>query len=445
MSDITVKGFSGANNVKSKNRFFIGKGVAEPRVLLNADVDVVNHVIKRKGKTLYVTLAGAHSLWAGNNCMICAAGNSLYRVAQGIATSIGSISGPTASLSYAEVDDKVYISNPYWQGVFDPIANSLSSWGIANPPGPMLLSGNGNLPAGTYHVCMTNVNGSDISGNGPIASITLDSEGGIQVLNRPAGALVWVTDANEPIFYAAGAVDTIVDVPSIEPLPSFLCSPPPYLDNICHAFGRMWGSRRNELYYSEPFRSSWFKLISNKFTFDSDITLIAKVPTGLFVGMNNKTKFLAGTEPSQMTLLDAGCGSIKGTLTYCNNLPDMDSILGTTEKVYVDVPIWVTEEGIVAGNTSGKLYNLTKHRIKMRKPEKGASLYRQLDGIFQFLTSFKRGAEGSGIGFYDADTDQVFEDGRINVHNKYPDDMTHRIGFSDSATCKVYRNGEEID
>lgn len=445
MAEINVKGFSGANNVKETDRFFVRPGIAEPRVILNADVDIVGHINKRLGKTLHITLSGAHSLWAGNNCMMCAANNSLYRIAQGVATSVGSITGPYCPLNYIDVDDEVYISNPYWQGVFNPSTNSLSSWGIEIPPGPMLLLGNGNLPAGTYHVCMTNVSGTEISGNSPISSITLTSMGGIQVLNRPAGALVWVTEANEPIFYLVGALDSIVNVSTVEPLPSFLCSPPPYLDNLCYAFGRIWGSRESSVYYSEPFKPGWFKLATNRFDYDSTITMIAKVPTGLFVGMNNDTKFMAGTDPSQMVQTDVGQGAVKGTLTYRNNLPDLSSVLGTAEKVIDSVPIWVSGYDVVAGNTSGKIYNLTKGRIKMSKSNSGASLCRDINGSFYFLTNFKRGVTGSGSILTDADTNQVFEDGRIDVHNKYPDDMTHRLGFSDSASCKVYRDGVEID
>ena len=443
MADININGFSGANNIKDEERFFsnVSKGIAEPRVILNADIDLVGQLNKRKGKTLFITKAGAHSLWAGNTCMLFAAGGVLYRIAQGEAVNVGTLTGLQYPLSYVEIDDKVYISNKYWQGVFNPADNSVTSFGVAVPPGPMLLTASGNLPAGTYHICMTNVGADDISGNSLISSITLSAEGGIQILNRPANALVWATDSDEYLFYLVGAVDTVVDIPTVEPLPSFLCSPPPYLENLCYAFGRVWGSVGSTVYYSEPFKPGWFKVTSNKFTFDSTVTLIAKVSTGLFIGMEEKTIFLTGTEPDQMAQSDAGAGSIKGTLDYCNNVPDLSSTLSTSEKGLVDVPIWLTTEGIVAGSTSGTLYNLTKNKIKMGIPAQGASLYRNLEGVFQFLTSFKQGATGSGKGFSDVDTDKAFKDGKIDDHNQYPGDSTQRIGFSDEVTCTVMRGG----
>jgi hypothetical protein len=443
MSEIRINGFSGINNVKKDEAFLREKGIAEPRVILNADVDITGKLNIRGGKSLFVNIAGAHSLWAGS-CMLCAASGTLYRISQGVAVSIGTIAGPQYPLSYEEVENKVYISNPYWQGVFNPSDNSLSSWGVPQPSGAMLLSGTGNLPAGTYHVTMTNVSNGELSGNGPITEITLSAEGGIQVLNRPSGALIWITVSDEPIFYLVGAIDKIVDVPTVEPLPSFMCTPPPPLENLCYAFGRMWGSNGQVLYHSEPYNLGWFRLTANKFSYDSPITLIARVSSGLFVGTEEATYFLAGKEPSAMAQSDAGAGSIRGTLAYCNNLPDLSSVLGTPEKGFVDVPVWLTKEGIVAGNDSGRVFNLTKNRVRMSIPARGASLYRNLDGVFHFLTTFKQGVIGSGTGTLDEETASVFKNGKIDVHNERANSMGGIVGFSDTATCTVTRGGVEI-
>ena len=443
MGEINTKGFSGANNVKIGERFYshVTTGIVEPRVILNSDVDLSGKLVARKGRTLFVTLANSHSLWAGVSCMLCVSGGYLYRLAGGRATQIGAVNPLKHPYSYVDADDKVYISNPYWQGVFDPVTNTISSWGVSVPPGAMLLSGTGNLPAGTYHVCMANVTNGELSGNGQISVITLSTVGGIQILNRPSGALVWATDMNEGIFYLVGETNKIVELPSVEPLPSFLCSPPPYLENLCYAFGRIWGSSNNEVYYSEPFKLGWFKLDSNKYSFEDTVTMIAKVPTGLFVGMKGITKFLNGTQPDQMTQSDAGAGSVKGTLSYCNNMPELGWTLGTPEKDFTDVPVWLTSEGIVVGGPTGKFFNVTKNKVKMAVPEFGASLYRNLDGILQYLVNFKSGSSGSGIGTDDLDTYNAFKNGRIDVHNKSLEEMGTRASFGDSVSCTVTRAG----
>jgi len=442
MAEFNSGGFSGANNVNEQ--FFSKKGILSPRVILNADVHPDGSLSVRKGKTLFVPLAGAHSLWAGNTCMLCAAGGMLYRITQGAAVSIGTVSGPKYPLSYVEAGDRVYISNPYWQGVYYPIADTITPWGVTVPPGPMLLTGSGNLPAGTYYVCMTNVSGGGLSGNSPMTSITLTAQGGIQILNRPTGALVWATDTDESIFYLAGETDRIVDIPASEPLPSFLCSPPPCMENLCYAFGRIWGSVGPDVYYSEPFHLDRYKLTSNKYPFEDTVTMIAKVPTGLFVGMKNRTKFLAGTIPEQMTVQDAGAGSVKGTLAYCNNIPELGWTLGTAEMDFTDVPVWLTGEGIVIGSPAGKFFNISKNKLKLGIPDQGASLYRNLEGVIQYLTGFRTGTTGTGRGFRDAETYNAFKNGKIDTSGKSLEHEDTRIGFSDTATCRVYRGGVEI-
>ncbi|MFH1744456.1 MAG: hypothetical protein ABIH23_36090, partial [bacterium] len=267
---------------------------------------------------------------------------------------------------------------------------------------------------------------------------------GIQLLNRPTGALVWATDVNEPIFYLVGETAKIVDLPTVEPLPSFMCSPPPFLENLCYAFGRIWGSSGPEVYYSQPFNLGWFKLASNRYSFEDTVTMIAKVPTGLFIGMQNRTRFLAGTIPEQMQQQDAGAGSIKGTLAYCNNMPELGWTLGTAEKDFVDVPVWWTSEGCVVGSPTGKFFNITKNKIKMAIPARGASLYRVREGMIQYLTSFKAGVTGSGAGFTDADTAYAFLHGHIDTHDEVIREMGSRTKCSDEATCTVTRGGVVI-
>jgi len=441
--DIEINGFIGMNNISPS--FLVKKGVVMPRVLLNADTDAAGKLNIRDGFSLYLSLAGAHSLFASEFCMLCSAGGYLYDISTGQAVQVSAISGlNTEPLSYSLIDGLVYISNKFWTGVFYPETRTVTGWGISIPNQPILIQTSGNLQPGTYHVTITNVVNNEISGNGQISSITLLEEGGIQVLNRPVGSLVWATDQDGYSFTLVGNVDNIVEIPTIEPLPSFMCAPPPGMSHIIYALGRVWGSVDNVLYYSEPYHTGWFKINSNRFQFDSEITMLAHVSTGMFVGMIDKTIFLNGTEPGQMTQINAGAGSIRGTLAYCNNLPEMGDILGTPEKGFVDVPVWRTTEGIVAGNVTGKLYNLTKHKVKMGTPQFGASLYRQKNGEFQFITSADTGSAGSGIGGYDTKLREAVKAGKLAMNNFSKIINTSVASLSEDVSCELRRGGVVI-
>jgi len=440
MSEININGFSGMNNLNSG--FSDKDGVAIPRFILNADVDASGKATKRDGLTAHLVLVNAHSLWACEECMVCVAGGYLYDLSSGSAVEIGTIGGPEDEfLSYALFEGKVYVSNQYWSGAYDPIAKSIVEWGINLPVSPVLVSDDGNLPVGTYHVTLTTVSSGEISGNGPIATITLSTVGGIRLIGRVADTLVWATDQNGYTFSLVGDTDIITHIPTVEPLPSFMCSPPPNITCLSVGLGRIWGADGDELRYSEPHQPGWFKITSNRFRFNSPITIIAPISTGVFVGMEDRTVFLLGTEPDQMRQIAAGAGSILGTLAYANNLPELGDILGTPEKGFVDVPVWRTTEGIVAGNVTGKLYNLTKHKMKMGSPERGASLYRQKDGEFQFITSGEAGVTGSGTGGYDAALATAIEAGRMAINNLLQSANSSLGRMSEDVTCEQRRGG----
>jgi hypothetical protein len=343
--------------------------------------------------------------------MLCVSEGELYQIEGASAISRGTVTDDP--MFYAEVGDQVYISNKAYNGLFDPDTGTISTWGIDLPNGPMCTSTNGNLDAGIYHVCLTAESGGEISGNGPITQITLSSEGGISISNRGADEIAWCTDPNGDIFFRIGKTDTIVNVPSVEPLPSLFCYPPPYLQHLTHAFGRMWGSVGNKLYYSEPFKWAWWKKGSSFFEFATDITMNAKTKTGLFVGCEDRTHCLLGTKPEEMQNLDVGAGAIPGTLAYCNNIIELGDTISPPEKKHESVPVWVSEEGIVAGNPVGRLFSLSQGKVKFSPGETGASLYRQKNGDFQYLTSFYKGPDEDSVGMSDEATVEVIRNGVV--------------------------------
>jgi hypothetical protein len=225
--------------------------------------------------------------------------------------------------------------------------------------------------------------------------------------------MVWCTDPNGDIFYRVGATDSIVSIPTVEPLPTLFVSQPPFMENLCHAFGRMWGSRKNILYYSDAFHLDWFRLGTNMMEFAADITMIARVSTGLFVGCEDRTYCLLGTDPKEMRQLDVGSGAVPGTLAYCNNIIELGDTISPPEKKHVSVPVWVSQEGIVAGNPAGRLFSLTQGKVRFAPGPQGASLYRQKNGDFQYMTSFYRGPDTDSVGMSDEATVTVIRNGKV--------------------------------
>ena len=151
---ITIQTFTGMSNLEESGELFAGEGVVQPRIILNSDITKSGKLTKRDGYTQTVALSEPHSLWAGDTCMLCVSGGTLYQIEGGaVATSRGTVNDDP--LFYAEVGDKVYLSSKSYNGIFDPDTGTISDWGIDLPNGPMVSSGSGSLDAGVYHVCMT--------------------------------------------------------------------------------------------------------------------------------------------------------------------------------------------------------------------------------------------------------------------------------------------------
>jgi hypothetical protein len=400
MKPLTIRGFKGMNNVLAEGGLSghdDGTMTAIPRVILNADVTAEERLKKRGGYRLLAGLPNAHSAWGTRHVLLAAAEGRLYRFyPDGSKVNLCALSGPfEEKLFYAAVDDKIYISSRHWMGILDAAQNTVLA----------VINGTGALTAGRYQVCYTNIVGGQVGGNGMIAEIDiLADNSSVSLLNKPSGVIAWATDPDGSTFYRAACEQALItDIETMEPLPTFLCSPPSPMQFIRRAFGRLWGAVGNRLIYSEPYRYDLFKT-TNGFTFPADILLIAVVDGGIFVGFDDRTIFLPGTEPSGMREVHVGAGVARNILAYCNNVPDMGN----------NVPIWVSKDGLMAGGHSGALVKITKDRVQFPSGQEGAAVFRTVNGQEQFLTSFKQERpRGSGVGFGDSATCEVVRSGKV--------------------------------
>lgn len=412
MKPLTIRGFKGMNNVLEEGGFSghdDGTMTAIPKIILNADVTAEERLKKRLGYRLLTSLPNAHSAWSSRSVMLAAAEGRLYRFfLDGSKVSLCDISGPfEEKLFYASVDGLVYISSRHWMGILDPVENTVSAWGIPIPEQPVLaqISNSGALTAGRYQVCYTNVIGGQVGGNGIIAEIDiLADNSSVSLLNKPSRVIVWATDPDGSTFYRAAEEQALITaIETMEPLPTFLCGPPSPMKFIRRAFGRLWGAVDNRLTYSEPYRYDLFKF-TNEFTFPSEIMLVAFVDGGIFVGFDDRAIFLFGTEPSGMREVHVGAGVARNILAYCNNVPDMGN----------NIPVWVSKDGLVAGSHGGALAKITKDRVQFPAGQEGAAVSRTVNGQEQFLTSFKQERpRGSGVGFGDSTTCEIVRNGKV--------------------------------
>ena len=413
-------GITGMNNVQDDG------GLSSPNIVLNANIGVNGSATKRPGQTLLVNLPGAHSIYfhEPSATTLCMAGGILYTLAGPALTPsvLLDTAQPDAPLHYVPVSGRLYMSNQHWCGAFNLKTKTMEPWGTPVPDAPILLPGAGNLPNGKYAVVIT-VPGPEgrISGNSRVSYIDIshedgsDVDGGIVLPNIPDNATAWVSDPDSvlPVFYRAGEVDHITELPdNPEPLHTIWGSPPLPMTCIAWAFGRLWGFRGNKLFYSEPYQPELFKLAESCFDFDSPGGMIADTAGGLFVGTKDATYFFAGKTPEEMVQVEVAPGVVPGTLCYASEMGD----LGRRVPVWIGRKTGTTEGGVFAGAMDGQVVNLLKEKVSITPDQaQGASIFRVRDGKTQHLYSFKHGGGGS--------TD---------------------VALGDDASCEVVRKGTVI-
>ncbi len=419
---VVISGFDGMDNVGKFSGTTHGPTVVNdlktPSILLNADISKEGVASQRQGYAKTVTLAGAHSLWSGS-VMLCGAGNgNLYRINGASAVSLASGVG-TQPLYCVEINGNVYVSSTLYTGVYNIVSETVSSWGLSLPTaGPQCTAGGGSLLPGTYHLAFTTLSDGKISGNGTVVRFELASAGGIVIDNRPADAIVWCSDVDGSELFFAGAVDTVNDV-GMERLPSFSKTPPPNMEHICYAFGRIWGSVDNVLHYSDPFAYDWFGP-SGRIPVDGNILMIAPVTGGIFLGFDDRLDFLAGREPGQMAFEHKvnSKGVIENTLQFADSLPEIGS----------DVPVWTGRGGIYAGMIDGTVMELTRKKIAFDAPKKaGASLIQTVADGLRYVAAFEQPTD---VGFGDSATCEVVRNGRVLQASWY-DEVREVMGTSD--------------
>ncbi len=364
----------------------------------------------------------------GLSVMLCvgqgaASPQSLFQVEEAGAQELAPVLGPPAQLSYVEINNRVYMGNPYWTGVFNILTGKMESWGVPVPAAPQIALVEGALPPGEYKLCYVNRVAARISGNGPLAAIRWEGGTfGIQLNNLPAGGECWITQPNGKYLFKAPMIGNVVSgiAPKMQPLATMMVQPPPGFAHHVYGHGRIWGIRGKRLYYSDVGLYEWFRP-KNYLPFPEDLTLIGPAMEGLFVSSWVSTWYLEGRDPKTMKLTLVGQGAIPGTLA----MTEQDSGHYTISRPdsFPPTPTWMSPSGIVVGSHSGHVVEKTEHRLRINPRAQGASLYRLHKGIPQIITSLFGPPEGKDV----ADLDAIFERGRIYIPE--PLHITETGGF----------------
>lgn len=196
-------------------------------------------------------------------------------------------------------------------------------------------------------------------------------------------------EVNDRYFYSNPAVigyifndtNTLFSTPTKEfkhaPLPG---------QHIEYYNARLYVARNETIWYSDV---NYFGEVDRRFNFhrfENEITMMQAVDDGIWVCVGDinrqATYFMQGTSRENMTLRRfAGYGCIEGSDVKTKDGQKVGEGLSGT------VIMWASDEGICIGANSGQFINVTDGKYNLPDRRYGAGLFRDKDGLAQYITT----------------------------------------------------------
>lgn len=221
--------------------------------------------------------------------------------------------------------------------------------------------------------------GGEIFFSSRTASGIVDADNGVSPWGANAAEATWLSPVTRPT-ETLGAIR------------GKLLGPPPLAHEIGYWRGRMWLASGNVLWATELYLYRYVDKTRTFFQFEGDITMIAPVDDGIYLGTDKGLYFLSGTlaelkrEKLMSSRVVPGSKVFAPTsqthpLAASQPMPESDSVL------------FVTDDGICVGVPGGRCYNLTQKSMMLPKADSGAGLFRVDSGVSAYVAALDSGGD----------------------------------------------------
>lgn len=387
--------FLGINNVDAPERLEQKDGL-ELREAANVDIDSSGKVTRRKGFNKIYNGTNIHSLFSNQEHTLFVEDGALSLLnSDYTATVLQTGLSRFGRVAYQDIDGDIYFSDGNTTGIYSD--GSILPMGIPTPPTkPVLMSGSGILPAGRYGVIFTAVDSIGRESGSTFAEfIDLDADSAITVSGFPAalaGATainVYVTTQNGDVFYQHGQAALgassyeITNPPTGHQCRTRFKDQMPAGHLMGYHRGRLYVAVNKVVYFSDPYNPGLTDVTKNFIMFPERVTLIAPVEQGIFFSDEKKTYYMNGTDPDDAAMRKvADYPAMENTGTEIEPGALADGVSGETW-------MWSSKKGVCVGLEGGEFKNLTENKYALRTGDIGAALFRQRNGINQYLGIIK--------------------------------------------------------
>ena len=420
--------FTGLNN-RDKEPLPIGNVLREA---VDVDVTKLGKIQSRPGYTVpLVACTLGHSLWADHEGLfpfaLYADEDELHALNPDLTTELlrGNLSRGL-DVSYTRINDSVFWSNDAESGMVDAMGEAMP-WACEQPSGqPALVAVDGALGKGQVQVAITfaDARGRE-SGATLAAAIDLGPGQGVQLIGIPQPndqaqtpqIRIYVTGGDDRALYhaknipAGTTTTTVLTVPEGRLLATQFLRPMPPGHIVRYWNGRQLVARGRYVLWSPALRYGLTHIGHMHVGLRNRLTLMEPVEgdgSGVFVSDGSRVLFMAGADPAAwapkpVSAYGARPGSAMRTPA---------SAWGIESKQWV--PAWLGTDGLfTVGLPGGTVVTFNQADFVAGVGDRAASLFREADGLMQFITT-QRGLARPRLGVVDEAIARVYrEDGSL--------------------------------
>lgn len=186
----------------------------------------------------------------------------------------------------------------------------------------------------------------------------------------------------------------IIPTPTLGPVNGYMLGKPPMATDLTYWNGRIYLGCGKMLWLTELYLYDYVDKTRTFFQFEDDITMLAAVTDGVYVGTRSMVYFLSGPtikELKRVPLMSAGAvhgSAVQVPAEQIKPQINQDPLSPTKNAV-----MFLTTAGIVAGFDGGVTYNLTQADVLLPSAGQAAAMYRRQDGINQFVAVINSGGD----------------------------------------------------
>jgi len=222
------------------------------------------------------------------------------------------------------------------------------------------------------------------SGDAPIAfcqvgdTIYFSSEDVSGKINHPAKTVsAWGAVASDNTWLSP----VVNPTSTLAPLKGRLLGKPPMATALTYYNGRIYLANGRTVWATELYLYDYVEKVKNYMMYESDITALGTVTDGIYVGTEDGLYFQTGPF-SEMRRIPVSGGVLPGSMIPVDSGALPDNMTNNSRAALM----YVSDEGIHAALDGGLTINLTQNRVVFPQAIRVNSLFRQQDGVNQFVS-----------------------------------------------------------